>query len=59
MATPEPWRGYVASMTSQTAPERTTEGAAVTVAYESGRDPVDRAIMATWKAVFPRHGLLP
>jgi acetoin utilization protein AcuC len=39
------------------------EGAPVIFAdYKSGHDPaepVDRAIMATRKAVFPHHGLMP
>jgi acetoin utilization protein AcuC len=62
-ATPELWRETVSWTTSQTAPERMTEGAPATyTAYEAGHDPgvpVDRAIMATRKAVFPQHGLLP
>ena len=40
-----------------------TDGApAEFVPFESGydpADPVDRAIMATRKAVFPLHGLMP
>ena len=40
-----------------------TEGAPGTFTdYESGHnpaDPVDRAIMATRKAAFPHHGLMP
>ena len=62
-AIPELWREYVSCVTSQTAPERMTEGAPGTFTdYESGHDPadpVDRAIMATRKAVFPHHGLMP
>ena len=62
-ATPEPWREYVSCTTSQTAPERMTEGAPGTFTdYESGHnpaDPVDRAIMATRRAVFPHYGLMP
>ncbi len=62
-ATPELWRETVSWTTSQSAPERMTEGAPATyVDYEAGHDPadpVDRAIMATRKAVFPQHGLLP
>jgi len=62
-ATPELWLEYVSMTTSQTAPERMTEGAPGTFTdYESGHDPadpVDRAIMATRKAVFPHHGLMP
>ena len=61
--TPELWREYVSWTTSQAAPEQMTEGAAATFTdYESGHDPadpVDRAIMATRKAVFPHHGLMP
>jgi len=62
-ATPELWRQYVSWTTSQTAPEQMTEGTPATFTdYESGHnpaDPVDRAIMATRKAVFPHHGLMP
>jgi acetoin utilization protein AcuC len=61
--TPQTWREYVSWTTSQTAPKRMTEGAPGTFTdYESGHnpaDPVDRAIMATRKAVFPHHGLMP
>ena len=61
--TPEEWRGYVASVSSQAAPELMTEGALGSyVAFDAGHDPsdpVDRSIMATREAVFPRHGLLP
>ena len=63
MPTPELWREYVSRTTSQAAPERMTEGALGTFTdYESGHDPadpVDRAIMATRKAVFPHFGLMP
>jgi acetoin utilization protein AcuC len=62
-ATPELWREYVSWMTSQEAPKCMTEGGPGTFAdYESGynpADPVDRAIMAARKAVFPLHGLMP
>ena len=62
-ATPKLWREYVSWTTSQTAPEQMTEGTPATFTdYESGHnpaDPVDRAIMATRKAVFPHHGLMP
>ncbi len=62
-ATPDLWRQYVAWATSQTAPERMTEGGlGEFVAFETGHDPadpVDQAIMATRKAVFPLHGLMP
>ena len=51
-------------MTSQAAPETMTEGAPATFAdYDTGgHDPadlIDQAIMATRKAVFPLHGLMP
>ena len=50
-------------MTSQAAPETMTEGGCVTFAsFEAGHDPadpVDQAVMATRKAVFPLHGLMP
>ena len=63
LATPQSWREYVSRTTGQPAPERMTEsGAAAFADYESGHDPadpVDRAIMATRKAVFPHHGLMP
>jgi acetoin utilization protein AcuC len=63
LVTPELWRKYVSCTTSQEAPKRMTEGAPGTYAdYESGydpADPVDRAIMAARKAVFPHHGLMP
>ncbi len=62
-ATPQTWREFVSWTTSQIAPEWMTEGAPGTfVDYESGHnpaDPVDRAIMATRKAVFPHYGLMP
>ena len=63
-ATPGLWREYVSEVTSQAAPETMTEGApgAFTDYDTSGHDPadpVDQAIMATRKAVFPLHGLMP
>jgi len=62
-ATPQTWREYVSWTTSQIAPERMTQGASTTFAdYDAGHDPgdpVDRAIMATRKAVFPHFGLMP
>jgi acetoin utilization protein AcuC len=65
-ATPQTWRHYVAQATSQTAPETMTEGGQghfdLLTAFETGynlADPVDQAIMATRKAVFPLHGLMP
>jgi acetoin utilization protein AcuC len=63
LATPELWRETVSWTTSQAPPARMTEDAPATYTdYESGHDPadpVDRAIMATRKAVFPHHGLMP
>jgi acetoin utilization protein AcuC len=62
-ATPGLWREYVSLVTSQVAPETMTEDAPGTFTdYEAGHDPadpVDQAIMATRKAVFPLHGLMP
>jgi acetoin utilization protein AcuC len=53
----------VSALTSQAAPEAMTEGGRVTFAsFDGGHDPadpVDQAIMATRKAVFPLHGLMP
>jgi acetoin utilization protein AcuC len=47
----------------EAAPETMTEGAQGTFTdFETGHkpaDPVDQAIMATRKAVFPLHGLMP
>ena len=61
--TPEPWREYVGQRTGRNAPEQMTEGATADyVTFESGvdpDDPVDQAIMATQRAVFPAHGLVP
>jgi acetoin utilization protein AcuC len=61
--TPESWRGYVRRRTAQPAPDLMTDGASVDfVSFEAGMnpaDPVDRSIMATRKAVFPFHGLIP
>jgi len=61
--TPARWRDYVARRTSLDAPERMTEGEpAAFKQFDSGYDPwhpVDQAIMATRKAVFPQHGLMP
>src|SRR6266516_2455707 len=62
-ATPGLWREYVSLVTSQAAPDTMTEGAPAEFAsfddgYNPG-DPVDQDIMATRKAVFPLHGLMP
>ncbi len=62
-ATPDEWRAYTRQRTGRDAPERMTEGASGDyVAFESGfepGDPIDQAIIATQKAVFPSHGLAP
>jgi acetoin utilization protein AcuC len=53
----------VEQRTGRNAPEQMTEGAiADYVAFESGwdpGDPVDQAILATQRAVFPLHGMMP
>jgi acetoin utilization protein AcuC len=60
---PAAWREYVQQRTGQEGPEQMTEGApADYVDFESGfdpGDPVDQAILATQRAVFPLHGLMP
>ena len=62
-ATPGEWRAYTKQRTGRDAPEQMTEGAdGGYVAFESGfepADPVDQAIIATERAVFPAHGLMP
>jgi acetoin utilization protein AcuC len=62
-ATPGLWREYTSWETSRTAPGQMTEGGpARFVPFDSGYDPaepVDQAILATRKAVFPLHGLTP
>ena len=61
--TPPAWRDYVRQRTGRPAPELMTEGApAQFVPFESGYDPgdpLDQAILATQKAVFPMYGLMP
>jgi acetoin utilization protein AcuC len=61
--TPAAWRELVRRRTGTEPPELMTDGASGDFArFEDGfdpADPVDRAIMATRKAVFPVHGLLP
>ncbi|MFB9833054.1 acetoin utilization protein AcuC [Actinoallomurus acaciae] len=61
--TPPTWQNYVRDRTGARAPERMTDGEDVEVrTWASGYDPghpVDRAVMATRKAVFPEHGLDP
>ncbi|WP_329135132.1 acetoin utilization protein AcuC [Streptomyces sp. NBC_01476] len=63
-AVPEEWRHEVYARTRETAPLRMTDGRAVEwAAFEDGGyDPasrVDQAILATRRAAFPLHGLLP
>jgi acetoin utilization protein AcuC len=61
--TPAGWRDYATRRTGQPAPERMSDDALTDyVPVESGfdpADPVDRSIMATRRAVFPFHGLMP
>jgi acetoin utilization protein AcuC len=61
--TPTLWREYVGCVASEPPPELMTEGSPGQFAdFEAGYDPgepVDRAILATHKTVFPLHGLLP
>jgi acetoin utilization protein AcuC len=63
-ATPESWRRLAHERTGQEAPRRLTDGAEPAYrAWDAGEgdpdDPVDRAIAATRRAVFPEHGLDP
>ena len=62
-ATPDEWRAYTKQRTGRDAPEHMTERAdgdyrPIEWGFEPG-DPVDQAIIATQKAVFPAHGLAP
>ena len=61
--TPGAWREYVERRTSRKAPEQMTDGdPGEYVPFESGfdpGDPVDQAIIATQRAVFPLHGMMP
>ncbi|WP_051108887.1 acetoin utilization protein AcuC [Actinomadura flavalba] len=63
-ATPDEWRAFVRGRTDEIAPRRMTDGTArVDVrTWESGYDPanpVDQAVLATRRAVFPELGLDP
>ena len=62
-AVPEAWREYVLERLRQVAPRRMTDGAVPQVTDLSAgydpADPVDQAILATRRAVFPHHGLDP
>jgi acetoin utilization protein AcuC len=59
--TPARWREYVGGAASEPAPELMTEGGPGRFAdFDAGYDPaepLDQAILATRKAVFPLHGL--
>jgi acetoin utilization protein AcuC len=61
--TPEAWREFVKRRADETAPLLMTEGANTEVrTWESGYDPaspIDQAVLATRRAVFPEHGLDP
>lgn len=61
--TPLPSREYAAQRTGLQAPDCMTDGASAKFEpFEWGyipSDPMDRAIRATRKAVFPLHGLMP
>jgi acetoin utilization protein AcuC len=59
--TPDDWREYAHRRTGATPPQRMTDGADPRWAsWQDGYDPadaVDRAVLATQRAVFPAHGL--
>lgn len=61
--TPEAWREHVHELVGEHGPETMTEGRPGTFRpWEQGydpADPIDRAILATRRAVFPEHGLDP
>ncbi len=60
---PEEWRSFVSERTGRSAPRRMTDGRSPSFRpWEDGYDPgdwLDRAVLATRKAVFPYHGLDP
>ncbi|WP_395109104.1 acetoin utilization protein AcuC [Actinomadura sp. SCN-SB] len=63
-ATPDPWREFVRERTEEIAPRRMTDGTAEVpvAAWADGIDPaspLDQAVLATRRAVFPEHGLDP
>ncbi|HEX6468639.1 MAG TPA: acetoin utilization protein AcuC [Streptosporangiaceae bacterium] len=62
-STPDAWREFVRRRTDETAPLRMTEGRSTEVrTWETGYDPaspIDQAVLATRRAVFPEHGLDP
>ena len=61
--TPEEWRSAVYARTRESGPQRMTDGRRPSWrGWEAGYDPadeVDRAVLATRRAVFPARGLLP
>ncbi|MBO2451494.1 acetoin utilization protein AcuC [Actinomadura barringtoniae] len=63
-ATPEPWRDFVRRRTQEIAPRRMTDGTEVVEVHRWGggfdpANPIDQAVLATRRAVFPEHGLDP
>ncbi|HEY6795659.1 MAG TPA: acetoin utilization protein AcuC [Kineosporiaceae bacterium] len=60
---PQSWREYVVEALGRPSPHRMTDGRELWYrSWATGHDPenaVDRAVMATRKAVFPLHGLDP
>jgi acetoin utilization protein AcuC len=60
---PESWRSYVNERLGRAAPYRMTDGATPSFPpWENGYDPgdwLDRAVLATRKAIFPLYGLDP
>ena len=61
--TPDTWREFVMRRANETAPLLMTEGANTEVrTWKTGYDPaspIDQAVLATRRAVFPDHGLDP
>jgi acetoin utilization protein AcuC len=62
--TPDSWRALVGARMARGAPEDLSDGNEPTyLAWDAGEgdpdDPIDRAIAATRRAVFPEHGLDP
>ncbi len=60
---PDAWRAYVHERLGRPAPYRMTDGASTRyIPWENGYDPadwLDRAVLATRRAVFPLYGLDP
>ncbi|WP_156214496.1 MULTISPECIES: acetoin utilization protein AcuC [Actinomadura] len=62
--TPAGWREFVRLRTDETAPQRMTDGTDVVDVQRWGdgydpASPIDQAVLATRRAVFPEHGLDP